>query len=178
MSCLIERTETPPFFRVTSLRKTSSHWGESGTEPTAPSGSGGGQVNRPDDASLGNGGLSVEKGTIHTKRHSSEDPAMLTLSAAAVVTGGVCNASVPTVSKVSCSSPRLDRSRSHNDSDMPITKKVVLEEHPSTIDPPANGNDYEASQPHPLPMPEYGGYFAPLTEFLPNSSQPVNGFHR
>lgn len=32
MSCLIERTETPPFFRVTSLRKVSSHWGESGSE--------------------------------------------------------------------------------------------------------------------------------------------------
>ena len=173
MSCLIERTETPPFFRVTSLRKTSSHWGESGTEPTAPSGSGGGQINRPEDVALGNGGLSVEKGTIHTKRHSSEDPAMLTLSAAAVVAGGV--APVPTASKVS-SSPRLDRSRSHNDAEVHITKKVVLEEHPSTINPP--NNDYEASQPHPLPMPEYGGYFAPLTEFLPNSSQPVNGFHR
>lgn len=63
---------------------------------------------------------------------------------------------------------------------------MVLEEHPSAIiDPPApaagaSGDaNYEASsQPHPLPMPEYGGYFAPLTEFLPNSSQPVNGFHR
>ena len=174
MSCLIERTETPPFFRVTSLRKTSSHWGESGTEPIAPSGSGSGQTNRPEDASLGNGGLNVEKGTIHTKRHSSEDPAMLTLSAAAVVT----NATVPAVGKVSCSSPRLDRSRSHNDVETHVTKKVVLEEHPSTINPPTNGNEYEASQPHPLPMPEYGGYFAPLTEFLPNSSQPVNGFHR
>lgn len=177
MSCLIERTETPPFFRVTSLRKTSSHWGESGTEPTAPSGSGGGQANRSEDAALGNGGLNVEKGTIHTKRHSSEDPAMLTLSAAAGVAGSVCSASVP-VSKVSCSSPRLDRSRSHNDVEIHVTKKVVLEEHPSTINPPTTGNDYEASQPHPLPMPEYGGYFAPLTEFLPNSSQPVNGFHR
>ncbi|XP_046454255.1 protein furry-like isoform X2 [Daphnia pulex] len=176
MSCLIERTETPPFFRVTSLRKTSSHWGESGTEPAAPSGSSGGQINRPEDASLGIGGLNVEKGTIHTKRHSSEDPGMLTLSAAAVVAGSVCNATIPAVSKV-CSSPRLDRSRSHNDADtINVTKKVVLEEHPSTINP--TNNDYEASQPHPLPMPEYGGYFAPLTEFLPNSSQPVNGFHR
>ena len=97
MSCLIERTETPPFLRVTSLRKTSSHWGESGTEPV-PSGSGGGQINRPEDVALGNGGLSVEKGTIHTKRHSSEDPAMLTLSAAAVVAGGVVP--VLTVNKV------------------------------------------------------------------------------
>jgi hypothetical protein len=158
------------------LRKTSSHWGESGTEPAAPSGSSGGQINRPEDASLGIGGLNVEKGTIHTKRHSSEDPGMLTLSAAAVVAGSVCNSTIPAVSKV-CSSPRLDHSRSHNDADtINVTKKVVLEEHPSTINP--TNNDYEASQPHPLPMPEYGGYFAPLTEFLPNSSQPVNGFHR
>lgn len=27
-------------------------------------------------------------------------------------------------------------------------------------------------------MPEYGGYFAPLTEYLPDSSQPISGFHR
>eukprot|EP00095_Tigriopus_kingsejongensis_P010905 maker-scaffold348_size200312-snap-gene-1.16 protein:Tk10905 transcript:maker-scaffold348_size200312-snap-gene-1.16-mRNA-1 annotation:"AT27402p" len=33
-------------------------------------------------------------------------------------------------------------------------------------------------QPHPLPMPEYGGWFAPLTEFLPSSSQPIQSFHR
>lgn len=33
-------------------------------------------------------------------------------------------------------------------------------------------------QPHPLPMPEYGGWFAPLTEFLPHASQPISSFHR
>ena len=27
-------------------------------------------------------------------------------------------------------------------------------------------------------MPEYGGWFAPLTEFLPDASQPVTSFHR
>lgn len=32
--------------------------------------------------------------------------------------------------------------------------------------------------PHPLPMPEYGGYFAPLTEYLPDISLPISGFHR
>jgi hypothetical protein len=31
---------------------------------------------------------------------------------------------------------------------------------------------------HPLPMPEYGGWFAPLTEFLPEPSQPISNFHR
>lgn len=38
--------------------------------------------------------------------------------------------------------------------------------------------DLPVPQPHPLPMPEYGGYFAPLTEYLPDSSQPISGFHR
>ena len=32
--------------------------------------------------------------------------------------------------------------------------------------------------PNPLPMPEYGGWFAPLTEFLPDASQPISSFHR
>lgn len=36
----------------------------------------------------------------------------------------------------------------------------------------------EKNAPHPLPMPEYGGYFAPLTEFLPDSNLPISGFHR
>lgn len=35
-----------------------------------------------------------------------------------------------------------------------------------------------STAPHPLPMPEYGGYFAPLTEFLPDVSLPISGFHR
>lgn len=35
-----------------------------------------------------------------------------------------------------------------------------------------------APPPHPLPMPEYGGYFAPLTEFLPDIGLPISGFHR
>lgn len=38
--------------------------------------------------------------------------------------------------------------------------------------------DVPVPQPHPLPMPEFGGYFAPLTEYLPDSSQPISGFHR
>lgn len=33
-------------------------------------------------------------------------------------------------------------------------------------------------QPRPLPMPEYGGFFALLTEYLPDTNQPVSGFHR
>ena len=38
--------------------------------------------------------------------------------------------------------------------------------------------DPKHRQPHPLPMPEYGGWFAPLTEFLPDASLPISTFHR
>jgi hypothetical protein len=33
-------------------------------------------------------------------------------------------------------------------------------------------------QPNPLPMPEYGGYFAPLNNIFPDSNLPISGFHR
>lgn len=57
LNCLIERTETPPFYRLTSMRKASSHSDAPAADPANP----------PRD-------LGVEKGTIHTKRHSGEDP--------------------------------------------------------------------------------------------------------
>lgn len=58
LNCLIERTETPPFYRLTSMRKTSSH-----SDP----GPGQNDIGSRND-------LAVEKGTIHTKRHSGDDP--------------------------------------------------------------------------------------------------------
>jgi hypothetical protein len=36
----------------------------------------------------------------------------------------------------------------------------------------------ESGLPHPLPMPEFGGWFAPLTEFLPDPGLPIASFHR
>lgn len=66
LNCLIERTETPPFYRLTAMRKASSH-------SDGPGGVGGNQGDV-----VGGGGLradlAVEKGTIHTKRHSGEEP--------------------------------------------------------------------------------------------------------
>lgn len=60
LNCLIERTETPPFYRLTSMRKASSH---SDGPPGIL-----GQTEQCRNE------LAVEKGTIHTKRHSGEDP--------------------------------------------------------------------------------------------------------
>lgn len=39
-------------------------------------------------------------------------------------------------------------------------------------------NEPHHSVPHPLPMPEYGGYFAPLNRILPDTNLPISGFHR
>ncbi|XP_026681637.1 protein furry-like [Diaphorina citri] len=55
LSWLIERTETPPFYRLTSMRKPSNH-SDLATDPT-PVG----------------GALAPLPGTIHTKRHSAEN---------------------------------------------------------------------------------------------------------
>ena len=61
LNCTIERTETPPYFRLTSLRKASSN-SESNMLLTS---------SRQDLNALGNDG--AMKGTIHTKRHSQQD---------------------------------------------------------------------------------------------------------
>lgn len=56
LNCSIERTETPPYYRLTSVRKVSGY-----SDPD------------PHSDQHNNNELSIEKGTIHTKRHSSEE---------------------------------------------------------------------------------------------------------
>ena len=57
----IERTETPPYYRLTNLRKASSNLENNASDSNT------GTVNSKHE-------VAVEKGTIHTKRHSQEDP--------------------------------------------------------------------------------------------------------
>ena len=56
------------------------------------------------------------------------------------------------------------------------------DEMPLPLPSPARGatdpHRNETKMPYPLPMPAYGGYFAPLLEFLPESLMPSAGFHR
>ena len=59
---IIERTETPPYYRLTNLRKASSN-----LESNAAADSNTGTVSSKNE-------ITVEKGTIHTKRHSQEEP--------------------------------------------------------------------------------------------------------
>ncbi|XP_055383655.1 protein furry isoform X2 [Condylostylus longicornis] len=156
LNCLIERTETPPFYRLTSMRKASSH----------SDGQTAGGIN---DSRIQD--LTVEKGTIHTKRHSGEDPIK---TGTCKSDSGIRAFSQGTRPPRGCEKIRaasgptiLPRPEDIliNDQDMQQEENVELRS-----DPPL--------APHPLPMPEYGGFFAPLTEFLPDVSLPISGFHR
>ncbi|QQP55561.1 GD12904, partial [Caligus rogercresseyi] len=60
LNCTIERTEAPPYYRLNSLRKAPNN-------AAAAAESNSHLANSKTD-------LSVEKGTLHTKRHSTEDP--------------------------------------------------------------------------------------------------------
>ncbi|XP_030386037.1 protein furry isoform X4 [Scaptodrosophila lebanonensis] len=170
LNCLIERTETPPFYRLTSMRKASSH---------SADGQAGAGIN---DSRLQD--LAVEKGTIHTKRHSGEDPIKIgtcksdsgirayTQAAITPTSGGGLGSRPPRgADKIRAASGPSILPRPEdiliNDPDLRQEENVELR----TTEAPANA-------PHPLPMPEYGGYFAPLTEFLPDVSLPISGFHR
>ncbi|CAB3258869.1 unnamed protein product [Arctia plantaginis] len=168
LNCLIERTETPPFYRLTSMRKaTSGHSDGPGT---------GSQ-----DATGRTGELApVEKGTIHTKRHSGEDPTKASGAKAPETPGARVQdkrASAPP-----CSTPPADEEPSPP-SDGDTTPTGLCPE--SGLTPLAGSAPQtpqeprmDVPQPRPLPMPEYGGFFALLTEYLPDTSQPISGFHR
>ena len=62
---IIERTETPPFYRLTNLRKGSSNLEQNNVGKEFET-IGGMASSRSD--------LTTEKGVIHTKRHSTEEP--------------------------------------------------------------------------------------------------------
>ncbi|EDW40901.1 GM24851 [Drosophila sechellia] len=142
LNCLIERTETPPFYRLTSMRKASSH---SADGRTCKSDSG----------------------------IRAYTQAAAAAAAAAVTSGSSGNRPPRGADKIRAASGPSILPRPEdiliNDPELRQEENVELR---GTSDAAPNGH------PHPLPMPEYGGYFAPLTEFLPDVSLPISGFHR
>jgi len=210
---IIERTETPPYYRLTNLRKASSNLDNQSQAVDAGSKT----------------ELNVEKGTIHTKRHSQEDPGgkeknelslagslrsagnMATSAGSAIIqkvaekaralsgsqSGPVQHQEfkrpeLPTVvdrvqTRVPEAPPSMSASIPTTDDHVSNGQRAVLQEQPSITSGElsvAESTDIpeepasDAGQPHPLPMPEYGGWFAPLTEFLPAPGQPIPSFHR
>lgn len=137
LNCLIERTETPPFYRLTALRK-SLHSEEDSNSAATTSGEGKSSV------------INLEEGTLHTKRHSTENGQTRKSLQVNSMTAG------------EHASP-AGAEKSSGDSTSSNDCKMEKESTPN---------------PHPPPMPEFGGYYAPLTKFLPSSSQPVIAVHR
>lgn len=118
--------------------------------------------------------MKLQDGTIHTKRHSGEDH----------IKSGTCR-SDSALRQFSMSQqyrpPRgSDKIRTASGPAIfPRQEDVLSGETTSTSNEGTLERKAEAPiTPHPLPMPEYGGWFAPLTEFLPDSSVPISGFHR
>ncbi|XP_028159037.1 protein furry-like, partial [Ostrinia furnacalis] len=121
----------------------------------------------------------VEKGTIHTKRHSGEDPAKATGAKAPETPGA--RAQDKRASAPPCVTPPVeDEPAPPSDGDAtPTGLCPELAGTPTGGSAPATPLETrEPPQPRPLPMPEYGGFFALLTEYLPDNNQPISGFHR
>ncbi|XP_021378295.1 protein furry-like isoform X2 [Mizuhopecten yessoensis] len=138
----IERTQTPPFFRLSQIKKSLLH------------------INTTDDEKVAThfSDHPLEKGTLHTKRHSANDD-------------------LP-----SESSPRTDSTPSLRSSSSTSSNpdQFLMDEdlHMPTSGRGCETRRSESPMPYPLPMPAYGGYFAPLTEYLPENLHPTAGFHR
>ena len=210
LNYVIERTETPPFFRLTSMRKTSSHGEDGGV---------GGSTGTVEACSGERGG------TIHTKRHSGDHQdlpkerysplvmkeqrsapgslrsvssigsgASSVVAVESQIMGGQLSSTttaIPGRSRPTSSlAPNSQSSNLHEEATIGVEIPIMIEDNfavfraqnLATADLNVGGEEgssrYEPPQPHPLPMPEYGGYFAPLTEYLPDSSQPITAFHR
>ena len=237
---IIERTETPPFYRLTNLKKASSSLEANTVGRELERGAG----------ELGGKDLAVEKGVIHTKRHSQEEPgggkektelslagslrsagSMATSAGSAIIqkvaekaralsgsqmtssqlahhqhqasiSSSVMTSSVRSeMSQVSGTNTVSERGISvagsvaaraellHSQEDQMLREgRSVLQEQEREGRASASASGGEASDsvelpgeqqlPHPLPMPEFGGWFAPLTEFLPDPSLSIPSFNR
>lgn len=167
LNCVIERTETPPFYRITNTRKTSSHSDEE--EVTLAT----------NEVATLNTVVRVELGTLHTKRHSTESSERLMNDQLVQQVNIINEANQLTAinSKADLyGSPMLtdDGNRISTYKSQLTEESLIMLSRATT----ENALKPNTPQPHPLPMPEYGGFYAPLTEYLPDSSQPILGFHR
>ncbi|XP_061189012.1 protein furry-like [Saccostrea echinata] len=143
LNMTIERTQTPPYFRLSQTKRN----------PVT--------INTTDDEKLEtHPDAPLEKGTLHTKRHSA-------------------NEDLPSDSTPQTESTTSLRSVSSNSSsqDQFLLDEDIHLSGPSPARVPETRRS-ESPVPYPLPMPAYGGYFAPLSEFLPESLHPTPGFHR
>lgn len=218
LSWLIERTETPPFYRLSHLRKASSY-----SDTNGGSYSNGLQNNmnvNANSTSLGTSNSAnlpfsrlnpteMEKGTIHTKRRSAEEPGVFqqappqphlrssssgaahlfrsektrTISGPAALpdTHGFISSEKSKYRATLYESEVAHCGLNQRPTPRCPSSDTIAAVQPFGREDGSNGeNECETADMQskfvPLPMPEYGGYYAPLKEFLP--PQPVAPFHR
>ncbi|KAK3798079.1 hypothetical protein RRG08_034635 [Elysia crispata] len=144
----IERTQTPPYYRLSSIKKPPVPTATNSTDDEKT-------VSLPTDYQL-------EKGILHTKRHSANEDLQQ-------------DSASRTNSSASLRSIASNSTGSTTEQMMPDDDVIGLA--------PQRGGGVEMRRsespaPHPLPMPAYGGYCAPLNECLPENFTPTPGFHR
>lgn len=202
LNWLVERTEIPPFYRLSHLRKTSSYSDTNvmnGGLTMAYSSAATNTLSKPQTSEL-------EKGMIHTKRRSAEESSVLHhqqphCRSSSSGTANLCRtektrtisgpAALPDTQFLANERARYENEKLVEGSSLKPPEKQRcpssetinaqppmqnhLEERDDTTDyGPESGDG--PSKLVPLPMPEYGGYYAPLKEFLP--PQPAATFHR
>ncbi|ESO93945.1 hypothetical protein LOTGIDRAFT_105090, partial [Lottia gigantea] len=143
----IERTQTPPYYRLSPMRKIPN-------------------VNNTtdDEKVVCQSHDQLEKGILHTKRHSTNEdlPSDRFLNKVVSLNSFSTTRTNSTVSlrSIASTSSTQDQTPSH------------------VFSRPGENRRSESPVPYPLPMPAYGGYFAPLNQFLPENLPSNPGFHR
>lgn len=163
LNCSIERTETPPFFRI-SAKKENGHSEEETVITINCEGSNRNSSN-------------LEQGTLHTKRHSTESGLSGVIGHAEMMNHtSHTNTSNMTIN----ASNNSDRTSYINEDPTVASFASITKESLLLLARVAEleAGPVPARTPNPLPMPEFGGYYAQLTEFLPDNNQPVFSFHR
>ncbi|XP_064619246.1 protein furry-like isoform X4 [Lineus longissimus] len=172
LSYNIERTHTPPFYRLTSVKKPVGHVME--TEVC------------PEDKEA-----ALEKGLLHTKRHSTAEEPLIAPRANSMAslrsTSASCHSAMSNTTKeemmhsmstVSSTSSAPAASESYViDDDNFATLRKASESSSSKHSSIQIQIGCDESVPYPLPMPAYGGYYAPMLEYLPDTP-PSPSFHR
>lgn len=149
-----ERTEAFPFFRIVNRKCSASHLDSVAEEDNKK---------LDQSISLSQQNVRPESGMIHTKRHSKDLHNKYEFNSSNDPSGKISEQLVP---KLNCDS--FNESGTSSDD-----CNVVCDANNSADTEDLNANKPPTPLPRPLPMPEYGGYYAPLNQYLLNSSCPT-----
>lgn len=138
---LVERTQAPPFYRLTNLRKLN------------------------DDDNIDNDVILMDDALDNELFHYNN---YNTTNTNSNNSNSNSNHNIDNNNTTNKSTATTKMFHRHHQLDTD-NKSNLLSDHQKTATLP---------QPYPLPMPEFGGFYAPLNDFLPSQGQPTVGLHR